>query len=335
MVRARVTRYDLTYQHAAWRSLSLPAGERPAAAERGGSSPTGRPGPAAAACRRTGDERMIPDSRLDELLLEDAPHGDLTTEALGIGASPGRIAFGAREPLVFAGGEEASRLLARVGAAPRLLLRSGALARAGDALLEAEGSAASLHLGWKVSLHLMEQLSGIATRTRRIVEAARAAGRDVPVAATRKCFPGTRDLALLAVRAGGGVAHRLGLSDSLLVFAQHTGFLSPGGLPAAIARVRDREPEKKVVVEVASLEEAVAAGRAGADVIQVEKLSPSAFAEVVAACRSLAGAPRLAATGGVDESNAAAYAAAGADLLVTSAPFSGRPAEIRVEITPR
>jgi len=279
---------------------------------------------------------MISDSRLDALLAEDAPHGDLTTEAVGIGARAGRIAYSAREPLVLCGAEEAARVLVRAGASPRRIADAGTTAAPGDLLLEAEGSAAALHLGWKVALHLMEHLSGIATRTRRIVDAARAgAGRPVPVAATRKGFPGTRDLALLGVRAGGGIAHRLGLSDSILLFAEHAAFLGEGGLSAAIARLRARQPERKVVVEVSSLAEAVAAARAGADVVQVEKLPPPAFAEVAAACRAAAGAARLAATGGVDESNAAAYAAAGADLLVTSAPYAGRPSEIEVDLTAR
>jgi len=151
---------------------------------------------------------------------------------------------------------------------------------------------------------------------------------------TRKCFPGTRDLALLGARSWGGIALRLGLSDSILIFARHTAFLGRGALPAAIARLRQREPEKRVVVEVGSLEEAVAAANAGADVVQVEKLTPGAFAEVVTACRATPWSPRVAATGGVDESNAAAYAAAGADFLVTSAPCAARPAEIRVAMAP-
>ncbi len=280
---------------------------------------------------------MIRDATLEQLLVEDAPYGDLTTDALGIGALPGRIVYAARQPLVLAGAEEAARLLRHAGGVSLLRLTSGTSVQPGGVILEAEGPAAALHLGWKVALHLMEQLSGIATRTRRIVEAARAggAGREVPVAATRKCFPGTRDLALLGIRAGGGIAHRLGLSDSVLIFRQHTAFLGSGSLFDAIARVRRREPERKVVVEVASVEEAAAAAHAGADVIQVEKLTPDAFAKAVTACRATPGSPRVAATGGVDESNAAAYAAAGADLLVTSAPFMARPAEIQVEITPR
>jgi molybdenum transport protein len=279
---------------------------------------------------------VIPDARLDALLVEDAPHGDLTTESLGIGALPGALSFTARERFVAAGVDEAVRLLARAGASARPRAASGAWLARGDVLLDADGPAASLHLGWKVALHLLEQLSGIATRTRRIVEAAReGGGREVPVAATRKGFPGTRDLALVGVRAGGGVAHRLGLSDTLLVFAQHAAFLGAGGLPEAVARLRARQPEKKVVVEVSSLAEALAAARAGADVVQVEKLPPEPFGEVVAACHALARAPLVAATGGVDETNAGAYARAGADLLVTSAPYGARPAEIQVTLAPR
>jgi molybdenum transport protein len=104
---------------------------------------------------------VITDSRLDELLREDAPHGDLTTDSLGIGALRGRIAYTAREPLVLAGGEEAARLLARVGCSTQLRRSSGTSVSPGAVILEAEGSAAALHLGWKVALHLLEQLSGV------------------------------------------------------------------------------------------------------------------------------------------------------------------------------
>ena len=278
---------------------------------------------------------MITDARLDALLVEDAPHGDLTTESLGIGSFPGRLVFTVREPLVLAGAEEAARLLGRAGAKPKLHASSGVALRRDELVLEASGTAAAVHLGWKAALHLLEHLSGIATRTRRIVDAARSgAGRDVPIAATRKGFPGTRDLALLGVRAGGGIAHRLGLSDSILVFQQHAAFLEEG-VPGAIERMRRTQPERKIAVEVSSVDEAVAAARAGAHLVQVEKVGPREFAEVVRACRMHEAPPLVAATGGVDESNAEAYAAAGADLLVTSAPWFAKPAEIRATISRR
>lgn len=94
-------------------------------------------------------------------------------------------------------------------------------------------------------------------------------------------------------RAGGGIAHGLALSDSILVFAQHAAFLGAGGLTDAITRLRRLQPERKVAVEVSNRQ------GAGAYVIQVEMLAPVEFAEIVTACRSLALAapPLLAATG--------------------------------------
>lgn len=105
------------------------------------------------------------------------------------------------------------------------------------------------------------------------------------------------------MRAGGGIAHRLGLSDSILVFSQHAAFLGAGGVTDGITRLRRLQPERKVAVEVSTRQDALLAARAGADVIQVEKLAPAEFGEIVTEYRSLALAapPLLAATGGVDE----------------------------------
>lgn len=86
--------------------------------------------------------------------------------------------------------------------------------------------AADLHRAWKTAQTLGEAMSGIATATRAIVEVVRTAGFDLPVACTRKNFPGTRRWSSAAVRAGGGVMHRLGLFETLLVFPEHLALLS-------------------------------------------------------------------------------------------------------------
>ena len=96
---------------------------------------------------------------------------------------------------------------------------------AGTVFLEGRGPAAGIHLAWKVSQTLVEYASGIATRTRRIVEAARAEAPDIAVACTRKNFPGTKEISVKAVLAGGAQMHRLGLSETLLVFPEHATFL--------------------------------------------------------------------------------------------------------------
>jgi molybdenum transport protein len=266
----------------------------------------------------------ILDATLGALLEDDVPSGDLTTHSLGIGRRPGRLELRARQAMTVCASEEAARLFDLAGARAHLVVPTGTVASPGELLLEAEGSAEALHRAWKTAQTLVEWASGIATGTAAIV----AAANGTPVACTRKNVPGTKALSARAVRAGGGLMHRLGLSETLLVFPEHLMFLDEA--PArTIERLRRAQPEKKIVVEVTRLEDARRWAEAGADVLQLEKLSP----ETVAACRAALGAgvrPVLAVAGGVRAENAAAYAAAGADLLVTSAPYTAPPKDVQV-----
>ncbi len=268
--------------------------------------------------------RCLPDPQLQKLLDDDTGGGDLTTHALGIGAQRGRLRFQSRQLMTVCCTEEAVRLFELAGARATLLAPSGTSVIAGAPLLDAVGDAASLHRGWKTAQILVEWASGIASAASAIV----AAANGVAVACTRKNVPGTKALSTKAVRAGGATMHRLGLSETLLVFAEHRLFLHEE--PAAtVARLKRAEPEKKVVVEVANLDEARLWMAAGADVLQLEKFSP----EQIAACR-LASADfsgvLLAAAGGIHAGNAADYVAAGADLLVTSAPYTAPPRDVQV-----
>src|SRR5664280_1454810 len=143
----------------------------------------------------------------------------------------------------------------------------------GCAFFEATGAGAALHVGWKVAVNLLEAASGIATRTRGIVDKAHAVDPAVEVVATRKVFPGTKRVAIKAVLAGGALPHRLGLSETVLVFPQHIALL--GGLEPAPERMRELKSwsrEKKIGVEVTDTKQAVLIARAGADVIQVDKI---------------------------------------------------------------
>jgi molybdenum transport protein len=124
--------------------------------------------------------------------------------------------------------------------------------------------------------------------------------------------------------------HRLGLSETLLLFAEHRLFLDE--VPAhTVARLRRAQPEKKIVVEVCDGTEALRWTQAGADVLQLEKFSPAAVADCRREIHKLPAWPLLAAAGGVRADNAAAYVAAGADLLVTSAPFTAPPRDVQVD----
>jgi len=150
-------------------------------------------------------------AELERLLAEHVPYGDLTTEALGIGARRGRASFAARYAMVVAAIEEAAALFNLAGADATLHVRSGDRVAAGARLLGAEGSAAGLLRAWKVAQTLVEIWSGVATGTHALVSAARAVRADAAVACTRKNVPGTKTLAVAAIKAGGAVPHRLGL----------------------------------------------------------------------------------------------------------------------------
>ncbi len=270
------------------------------------------------------------DANLRALLEDDTLCGDLTTLTLGIGQQPAQVSFHARQAMTVCGVEQAVRLFELAGAGAGGPLSSGTKAQSGELLLQAQGTAASLHRTWKTAQTLMEWASGIASATAAIV----AAAQGVPVACTRKNVPGTKALSVKAVLAGGGIMHRLGLSETLLVFAEHRLFLNE--TPAqTIKRLRHQQPEKKVVVEVADVAEALLWAAAGADVLQLEKFTP----EDVAACRRALTSdahntggqrPLLAAAGGIRVDNVAAYVRAGADLLVTSSPYWAPPRDVQV-----
>ena len=274
------------------------------------------------------------DAVLDTLLADDVPFGDLTTHLLGIGQAPGRMTFAARGPMVAAAVEDAARLLERAGCTVARSASSGEALPAGAPILAAAAPAAALHQGWKMAQLMIEVASGIATATRGIVEAARAVDPAAAVAGTRKTVPGAKALSLAALLAGGAVPHRLGLSETILVFAEHRAFLGDEPPAETVARLKRGAPEKTIVVEVATVEEGVRWAVAGADVIQAEKFTVEAVVELAARLKA-AGAPAIiAAAGGINAATAGAYVAAGARVIVTSAPYTAKPLDVAVRILP-
>jgi len=277
----------------------------------------------------------LDDDELRRWLREDAPHGDLTTRALRIGRQPGTLQFMARAGMRVAAIEEAARLFEICGCDAGVLTASGRDAAPGDPLLVADGPADGLLLAWKVAQTAVETASGIATEAARIISTLRVEGLHLPLACTRKNWPGGRALAARAVRAGGAVMHRLGLSETLLVFPEHRRFVAPAELAAALRELRAAQPEKKLVVEVGSADEALAGARAGADVLQLERFAPGALAALRQRLEREGLRPLLAPAGGVTAANAVAYAHAGADFLVSSAPYFAPPADVQVVIAAR
>lgn len=277
---------------------------------------------------------MISDEELMRILLDDCPFGDITTQGLDIGRVPARALLTARDDMTLAGVEEAARMFALCGAEARIVNASGASIAAGTPILAVTGTGGALHRAYKMAQTLLEILGGIATAARAIVQAAQAQRPECRVVCTRKHMPGIKRWAVKAIEAGGASPHRLGLSDSILVFDEHWALIEPRGSEAGfIARLRASAPERKVAAETSTVERAIALARAGADIVQADKLAPEALAGIAREFATMTPRPLLAAAGGINPGNAATYAASGADLLVTSAPYYAPPRDVKVTLS--
>ena len=275
-------------------------------------------------------------AELERLLEDDVPYGDLTTEALGISEALGIMRFEARDPMVLALVEDAAAMIEQTGCRVELWAKSGDVLVPRAPILTAHGEAAALLRSWKVAQTLIEVWSGVATAARAIVDAGRAVSPDIGIACTRKNIPGTKRFAVAAVKAGGAAMHRLGLSETILVFPEHHEFLGPVSLADVVRKLRRSAPEKRLVIEVKRMDMAIAAAMAGFDVIQAEKFSPAEIASLVAQLKTLSHVQTrrsiVAAAGGINAENVAAYARAGADIVVTSSPYLAKPRDVQVRI---
>jgi nicotinate-nucleotide pyrophosphorylase (carboxylating) len=192
---------------------------------------------------------------------------------------------------------------------------------AGTVLLSATGATRALLTGERTALNLLGHLSGIATLTRRWVDAV--GGTEAKIRDTRKTTPGLRAIEKYAVRCGGGVNHRMSLSDAALVKDNHV--QAAGGVVAAFEAVRANFPELPVEVECDTVEQVRAAVEAGAELVLLDNMTPALMREAVALVRSVGSACKLEASGGLSLANAAEVAATGVDYLSVGALTHSAP----------
>lgn len=265
-------------------------------------------------------------------LEEDLDGGlDVTTEATVPAGQRSVLDLVARRPGVVAGIPVAAAVFCLVadGLDIRLLRADGDAVAAGDVLLSITGSTHDLLRAERPALNLLGHLSGIATATRAWVEAVR--GSSASIRDTRKTTPGMRRLEKYAVRCGGGVNHRMSLSDAALVKDNHV--VAAGGVARAFEAVRRAFPGVPVEVEVDSLDQLDEVLAAGADLVLLDNFTVEQMREAVA---RTAGRSRLEASGGLTLDSAAAVAATGVDYLAVgalthSAPVMDIGADLRQE----
>jgi nicotinate-nucleotide pyrophosphorylase (carboxylating) len=204
-------------------------------------------------------------------LFEDSGLGDVTTESILPEPRTGSGVIVAKEEFIAAGMGVAKRVFSLVdpGISCVLKFRDGDRVKTGETVLEVEGDLLSLLKGERVALNFLQRLSGIATWTRKFVDALET--KDVRLVDTRKTTPGWRVLEKDAVRAGGGFNHRFALYDGILIKDNHIAVA--GSITKAVEAVRARTSHlMKVEVEVTCMDEVKEALASGADVIMLDNM---------------------------------------------------------------
>ncbi len=257
--------------------------------------------------------------------------GDITSAAVVPAGTRARGRIVARAPGVVCGVEVAAAAFLELdpGLEIRLSAADGDAVAAGTAVLEVTGRAHPILAAERVALNLLGHLSGIATLTRRFVDAV--AGTGAVIADTRKTLPGLRALEKHAVRCGGGRNHRLRLDDAVLVKDNHLALV--GSVSDAVRRAREGVGHAVAVeVEVESLEALEEALAAGADVVLLDNMETSLLAEAVRRAR---GRAITEASGGIRLETVRAVAETGVDVISVGAITHSAPAlDVALELEP-
>ena len=262
------------------------------------------------------------DRDLARFLAEDSAGRDITGMLVPNRPVAARIACADRGPaVVVAGAAHAARLFGMRGCRAKIAVRDGRQAAAGETVVAVRGPARAVLACERTALNLLSRMSGIATATRRVVDALEGTG--VEVLATRKTAPGLRRFDKEAVEIGGGGRHRMSLGDAVVIKDNHVAAAGPvGALVAAARRKRSaRRGRWEIEAEAETAREAVEAAEAGADAVMLDNFSPRGAAAAVAALESagLRGSVRVEASGGITVATAARYAAAGVDSVSVGA----------------
>jgi nicotinate-nucleotide pyrophosphorylase (carboxylating) len=273
---------------------------------------------------------------LRSFLAEDIGAGDVTTEMTVSAAQRGRGEVIAKAPLTLCGIElfaEVFRIL-DLTAAVKILSHDGEELAPGKIPAQVTASARAMLTGERVALNLLQRLSGVATMTRRYVQAIE--GTDAEILDTRKTTPGLRALEKYAVRIGGGRNHRKDLGEAILIKENHIRLA--GGIAAALAAAQTAKSHVKwVEIEVTNLNELCEAIPLQPDVVLLDNMSPPLVRQAVEVVRKHA-APkkiRTEASGGITLENVREFAEAGVDWISVGALTHSAPAvDLSFEIEP-
>jgi nicotinate-nucleotide pyrophosphorylase (carboxylating) len=280
------------------------------------------------------DEQI--DSIIDLALAEDISHGDITSQGLIPPELQGKASLLAKAEGIIAGGEVAKRVFLKVDPSLKveLLIQDGARVKPGDIVATIFGNVISILKAERVALNFLQRLSGIASHTAQFI--AKTKGLKVKITDTRKTTPALRWLEKYAVRIGGGQNHRFHLGDGILIKDNHLAALRALGMNIKdiVAKAKQNAPTGvKVEVEASTIQEALDAAEAGADIIMLDNMSPDEMRRVV---NSVPSQVKIEASGGITLDNVRTVAMTGVDFISVGAlTHSTKALDISLELEPQ
>ena len=253
---------------------------------------------------------------LETFLQEDYGRGDVTTDSVIAEGQTATAEIIAKEDCVVAGLAEVLFFVKQKGLEVEQKVSDGQRVSNGTIVAKVSGDAKKMLALERVSLNIISHLSGIAMTTAKAVSIAERARKGVRIAATRKTTPGLRSLEKKAVELGGGDPHRADLQDMVLIKNNHIALV--GSVKKAVQLAKKKVSfSKKIEVEVSSIEDAIKAVKAGADIIMLDNMRPAEIRNAVSELKKqeLRDKIEVEASGGVNFDNLADYAKSGADII--------------------
>ena len=266
-------------------------------------------------------DRFAVDRLIDHWLIEDIGYCDLTAQTMIDADAVGAFVMNAREPIIVAGIDVAVRIFERYDPTLKIEkhLSDGARAETGAILMTVSGNARSLLTAERTALNIVQRMSGIANETARYVKAIE--GTKARLLDSRKTTPGLRMLEKHAVSCGGGLNHRLGLDNGVMIKDNHIAVC--GSIKAAVARARKMVPMlTKIEVECDRLDQVAEALETDVDVIMLDNMSVPDMRQAV---EMIGGRAKVEASGGIRLDTIRPIAETGVDYISTSKIMQAAP----------
>ncbi|HEC81588.1 MAG TPA: carboxylating nicotinate-nucleotide diphosphorylase [Thermoplasmatales archaeon] len=243
---------------------------------------------------------------MDFYLREDLDEkGDITSDSI-FSDEEGKAQIIAKEQCIIAGLEEAEKVFKRLGASMEKKTEDGREVKKGEVVATVSGRLRSILTGERLALNFICRMSGIATETRKLVKICNKINPNVKIAATRKTTPGFRKFEKKAVEIGGGIPHRFGLYDAVLIKDNH--IAGVGSITEAINKVKNKVKGKVIEVEAQNEKDAIQAAYSNVDVIMLDNFKPEKAEKVTQKIKQINPNILIEVSGGINAENINRYA---------------------------